>query len=191
MKEIGPKPVYFYVAAALFIAAMIWGYFSFQRQIGTTGDIGTVFSSFNFFKNLSPFWLFVFIFLNNSIKALLVVVFGLLFGIFPLYFTYVNGALLGATISFALYRANLLVLIAGILPHGIFELPALIIAIAYGLWLGTTLVLGFSKKGLIQPAFKQSMKTYFRLILPLLLIGAIIEAFITPVLLNAALKTVQ
>lgn len=179
--------VYIYLTLVLFVLAIVWGYFTFQDQFDGLDSIKNVFSSYGFFQNISPLGLFLFIFINNALKSFMAVILGIALGLFPLYFLYINGILLGATISLAYTRAGLLVVIAGLVPHGIFEIPALIIAISYGIWLGVRTVLGVSKKAPLKPAFQRAMSIYFKVVLPLLFIGAIIEAFVTPILLNKAL----
>lgn len=86
---------------------------------------------------------FIFIFLNNAIKSVLVIFLGAFFGIFPVFFLAVNGLIIGYIIKLTLdgqMAVSLFDLIAKLLlPHGILEIPALIIAGAYGLRLGKLL----------------------------------------------------
>jgi stage II sporulation protein M len=76
-------------------------------------------------------------------------------------------------------------LLAGVVPHGIFEIPAIILAGA----LAVTITLGvyqkldnrqFPLKSVILDAFK----TFLFVCLPLLLIAALVESFVTPLFLG-------
>lgn len=72
---------------------------------------------------------------------------------------------------------------AGILPHGIFEIPALIIACAVGLCncrLITSIIL--KKKQETEPRAQMVSLSwmYVGVVIPLLLIAALVEAFVTP-----------
>jgi nitroreductase len=83
-------------------------------------------------------------------------------------------------------RAELAQLLAGILPHGILEIPALIIAQAAAMSFGATVVTAVFKKerrNRILPSFKQNLR-WLGLALFLLVPAAIIETFVTPLLLD-------
>lgn len=119
--------------------------------------------------------LFLFIFKNNLMTAFSALLFGVVFGLFPLILTILNGYILGFVAGrvflssgfFSLWR---------LLPHGIFELPALIISLSLGLRLGMFI---FAKEGKRKKVFlynlKNSFKAFLYVILPLLLIAAFIE----------------
>ena len=77
-------------------------------------------------------------------------------------------------------------LLAGLLPHGIFELPAFILGEAAALSFGTMAIVAlFRKEGrnLLLPNLKQNSR-YLMIALALLLPAAIIEAYVTPLLLT-------
>jgi uncharacterized membrane protein SpoIIM required for sporulation/ABC-type transport system involved in multi-copper enzyme maturation permease subunit len=79
----------------------------------------------------------------------------------------------------------------GMLPHGIFEIPALILASAAILYLGIALVTPRSQRTLgevLIEAIADWMKIGLGLVLPLLTIAAAIETWVTPVLLSWAIK---
>ena len=79
----------------------------------------------------------------------------------------------------------------GILPHGIFEIPALILASAAILYIGIALVTPRPQRTLgevLIEAIADWTKIGFGIVLPLLTIAAIIETWVTPVLLLSALK---
>lgn len=89
--------------------------------------------------NNSQVWMFLFIFFNNFVKAVAVVFLGALFGIFPVFLLVVNGMLIGYLVSVA-SEAGVDVgpmIVRGILPHGLLEITAIVIAAAYGLRYGS------------------------------------------------------
>lgn len=87
----------------------------------------------------NPQWnFFVFIFLNNAIKGVVIIFLGALFGILPAIFLFINGAVIGYLIHLSALQGQDLfdLIVKGLLPHGIIEIPAIIIACAFGLHFG-------------------------------------------------------
>ena len=81
--------------------------------------------------------------------------------------------------------------IGGLLPHGIFEIPALIIASAAVLRIGAVLVTPQSGRSLgvvLIDALADWCKVTLGIVLPLLAIAAVIEAYLTPVILMSMFK---
>jgi len=79
--------------------------------------------------------------------------------------------------------------ISGLLPHGIFEIPALILASAAMLRIGVVLVtpqLGRSLGEVMLELLADWTKVVIGVVVPLLLIAAVIETYVTPLLLAAA-----
>ncbi len=76
--------------------------------------------------------------------------------------------------------------LTGLLPHGIFELPAFILGEAAALSFGVMVILALFKKerrNLLLPGLKQNLR-YLMVALALLVPAAIIEVYITPLLLT-------
>ncbi|AUO07061.1 membrane protein [Paenibacillus jamilae] len=103
-----------------------------------------------------PQWsFFVFIFFNNAIKCVLVIYTGALFGIVPFIFLIVNGMVLGFVVHLQtdMGRSMYEIVVKGLLPHGVIELPVLIIACAFGLKFGVNIIstlgtsIGLKRKG--------------------------------------------
>ena len=123
---------------------------------------------------LETIWL---IFSNNIRVSFFALVSGLLFGIIPIILAASNGTLIGFVANMAVAKEGILVLWK-IFPHGIFELPAVIISMAVGLRLGKS-VLGFrQKKETTWGLFKESMLVFILVVFVLLFIAAIIEGFL-------------
>lgn len=124
-------------------------------------------------KGLSHLDLIGFIIVNNIKSTFFWVLLGTLFGIFPILGAVVNGYFLGFVSLLSVNNGGILTLWK-ILPHGIFELPAIFISLGIGLKLGTV---AFQKKRL--NSFKyyltNSLKIFLLIIVPLLVVAGIIE----------------
>jgi stage II sporulation protein M len=83
----------------------------------------------------------------------------------------------------------LLTFAVGVLPHGIFELTAIILATAAMLKVGAQLVTPQTEKSLGETLLL-SLADWFRvfigIVLPLLAIASVIEVYITPILIHWA-----
>ncbi|MCR4284623.1 MAG: stage II sporulation protein M [archaeon] len=111
------------------------------------------------------------IFFNNLQASFFAIIFGIGFGIIPLIIAVTNGYLLGFVSREASNIEGPLILWR-ILPHGIFELPAVMFSIGIGLRLGVSL---FSKERKTKKEFKEAIRFFIFVIIPLLLIASIIE----------------
>lgn len=122
----------------------------------------------------------------NNLRA---IVLGVLYGFIP--FLYlpalalgVNAAILGMLAS--LIDGQWLLLAAGILPHGIFELPALFLSLAAGLCLckNINVYIRKNEKGVMKPLLLNILRVVALLVLPLLVIAAVMETYVTPALMQ-------
>lgn len=94
-------------------------------------------------QGLNTFELIKFIILNNSYSALMGILFGILFGIIPLGIMIMNGYVLGFVSNKAVEASGNILTLWQLLPHGIFEIPAIIISISLGIKLGFSLAYSF------------------------------------------------
>lgn len=80
------------------------------------------------------------IFLNNAIKSIFIIFLGAFLGVLPIIFLVVNGMVIGFILQGIANQPEgptvIEVIVKGLLPHGIIEIPAIIIACAYGMKLG-------------------------------------------------------
>lgn len=132
----------------------------------------------------------VFALLMNNWRAML---FSILYGLIPFIFLPAvslmsNGMLLG--IMTGVYQANgmpVVVLAAGVLPHGVFELPALILSIACGVRLcrNMSFLVARSRKSVpfIELA-EDLLRVLVLVIAPLTVAAAFIECYVTPVIMG-------
>jgi len=132
-------------------------------------------------ENLSGMGLIIFIIQNNLITSLVGVIAGVVFGIVPLLTGVFNGYVLGFVSRFAVEESGVRVLWS-LAPHGIFELPALIISLGLGLKIGTGM---FSKKKtwkILKENFANALRVFVLVVIPLLIIAGIIEGVLISVL---------
>lgn len=113
-----------------------------------------------------------FIFFNNFLSGFNGIFFGVLLGVFPIFASVLNGYILG-------FVGNLVVSSQGffhlwrILPHGIFELPAIFISFGLGIRLGFYWIR--KEKDSFKKLFFESLRAFFFIVVPLLIIASIIE----------------
>ena len=120
--------------------------------------------------NLSPLLL-----LANNLRACAVtMLYGLIpFVRLPALALGVNAVLLGGLAAcYAATDTTMLLYAASLLPHGIFELPALILAFSMGLYICAALPLG--------ACLGLAARLLVFLLLPLLILAALTEAYVTP-----------
>ena len=122
---------------------------------------------------LSQLELIKFIFFNNIQSSFIGMLFGIILGIFPVTAAVANGYLLGF-VAEKTAEAGGISILWRIFPHGIFELPALFISLGLGLKLGT-FILKKNKLKTLAIYLLKSIKAFFYIVVPLLIIAAIIE----------------
>ncbi len=127
-------------------------------------------------EGMNALELTIFIFWNNLQASFMGLFFGIFLGIFPVLAAIVNGYLVGFVAAKSVSVEGLFVLWR-LLPHGVFELPAVFIALGLGVRLGLS---PFSSKP--WPSFKyhlqRSTQVFFAIVMPLLIIAAIIEGLL-------------
>ncbi len=115
----------------------------------------------------------LFIFLNNLKAASVAVVTGPLFGIIPVLQTVANGVIIGVVVQRAAETAGVLMTMLALLPHGIFEIPAMLISWGLGLWLG---LWPFNKNNIkFRTRVSMAARAWLRYVVPLLAAAALIE----------------
>jgi uncharacterized membrane protein SpoIIM required for sporulation/ABC-type transport system involved in multi-copper enzyme maturation permease subunit len=130
-----------------------------------------------------------FLFLNNTRAVAFIFLAGMVsFGVLGIMLYMLNIALIGGLYGlFELLGVNPLpIFLAGVAPHGIFEIPALMIGSAVVLYFGAVIVTpqaGKSMGEVILELLADWAKIFIGLVVPLLAIAAVIEAYISPRLL--------
>ena len=174
LKYISENRRFIYAVIILFILAVITGLF-----ISPTQGLIEQFTKYlkeliDATKDLNTSQLIIFIFKNNVVASFLGLFLGIIFGIFPIILCVLNGYILGYVSRLAISEEGIWVLWR-LFPHGVFELPAVLISLGLGVKLGFSL---FGDKKSIVHSFKSSVKAFLLVILPLLIIAAIIEGIL-------------
>jgi stage II sporulation protein M len=140
--------------------------------------------------------LFLAILKNNLQASLLVLVTGLVpFLFIPVFAVLANGA--GIGVITAVYQNSGLdpgaLLLFGIAPHGLFEIPAFLFSAGIGLHLSIFLI----KLILVSPpqnrptflfSLKRALLLWLVIVVPLIIVAALVETFFTPALVQAFVK---
>lgn len=137
------------------------------------------------FLGLSKPRLALAIFLNNALKTLLALVAGVLAGVLPLVLLLVNGYILGLVFHNTVETKGLLAFVLAIAPHGVLELPAVLLGASIGLMLGARAIrrmLGKGEAAGLSRELGRGLRFYIVGIAPMLVAAALIEAFVTAAL---------
>lgn len=152
--------------------------------------------------------LFFALFTHNAASAAELVMFGFLFGVFPAYMMWTNGVVIGYVVhvvSMASHIAPWRIVAFGLLPHGVFELFAILWAGAIGIHNGLSIAqwtrrqfvrwrsrrrpssfIIDARSATLRPVYSAALGSASRLaiIWGILLIAAFVESTITPELLR-------
>lgn len=133
------------------------------------------------------------LFWHNVRAELLIMLAGVFsFGVLGLMLFLGNFSLVGGVLAATklVGLSPLMVFLSGILPHGILELPSIILAAASVLYLGVRLVTPLEGKSIGETmifTIADVLKIFIAVCVPLLLLAGLIEANLTPRILEAAL----
>ena len=138
------------------------------------------------FLNLPKPVLALMIFANNAVKTLLVIVLGIAFAIVPLAFILVNGLAIGVVLHLTAQSKGIAYSLLATVPHGVFELPGVLAGAAIGLMLGGKAIKRVFRRSELHigSELSRALKIFASTIVPLLLIGAITEAYLTAAILG-------
>jgi len=128
----------------------------------------------------NPLELCIKIFSNNIEASLILFLGGASFGIFTILIMSLNGIVIGAIMEIVLKDHSPAFVAAAILPHGIFEIPGFVLAGALGIMLSQALVNEYYGQGDAASEAARLSRLFLLLVLPLITVAAIVEAFITP-----------
>lgn len=187
---------WFLIMFGLFIAVAFISYFiMLKNEALTTGLMDQIAKMFDEKDLLGPdktsFQLAVGLFVNNTIACFSLFVTGFL----PIFLPAIgiiamNSAIMGVLFAFMSFEGMPIfpMIMSGIVPHGIFEIPAIALAGALAFYISIGIYKkinndAYSFKKCITDAFK----TFGFVIVPLLVVAAIIEAYITPVIMAIVL----
>ena len=129
------------------------------------------------YQGLSGGRLFFNILLQNVTATIFLLISGVIVGILPVLAIGSNGFGLGVLFRQAAEVSGYTKAALKVLPYGVFEIPALLIAASYGLWLGVMVVRRIRGKesALLRVQLEHAFRRYFAVVFPLLVVAAAIE----------------
>ena len=163
-----------YIISAIFLLFILIGYFIPAPEFIERAILEFIDELLSRTENLSWAGLVGFIFFNNLQSSFFGMIFGLAFGIFSVITVVVNGYLLGF-VSVRMVETQGFAVLWRLLPHGIFELPAVLVSMGLGLKMGT-FIFRKNKIKSLKEFFLKSLKAFFFVIIPLLVVAALIES---------------
>ncbi len=110
---------------------------------------------------------------KNFLAVLFSIWFGAALGIFPAGAAFLNGIVMGLVFSLG-STLGLWGIVLRIVPHGIFEFPAMFIAFGLGLWLGAW-PFRRNKEETFRSRFFMANRVLLAVVFPLLLAAAVVE----------------
>lgn len=182
--------IYFFLSAASFVLFTIFTTYLFQQNPELTNKLlSSVVNKFQgIVKNgeISLFQLFI-----NNLQASIL---GILIGLVPFFFLSAigivsNAAVLGLLFSSSQVAAYPLwkIILFGIMPHGIFELTAILLSYAMGIcicWNLTKKIVGHRKREPMKDLLQNCLRVTGFIVIPLLVIAALVETYITGQLIS-------
>ena len=129
------------------------------------------------YQGLAGGALFFNILVQNVMATIFVIISGVIVGIIPVFAIGTNGFGLGVLYRQASEVSGYSKAALKVLPYGVFEVPALLIAASYGLWLGVMVVRRMRGKEstLLRFNLEHAFRRYFAVVFPLLVVAAGIE----------------
>ncbi len=172
------------ITSVAFIGAMLLTLFLLQN----IGGVKEILASYmaDIMAQISPddtaHDLFLFIFTNNLRAMTTMIAMGVLpFVFMPIISIVVNGSMISFVALISWEKGlNIAAFLGYILPHGIIEIPLLILSCALGFYLCLSLTKKIISEVSIKEALINIFRTYVLIILPGILVAALIEAYITP-----------
>jgi len=183
------------ISLGLFLLGSISGFYIFKVLLNNNPQVIDSFlkefqDMFGPLKEITSLELFVTIFYINTRTSFLIMMLGVFVGFFPFLSLWGNGTVVGLLYGkFIAEGGNSLVFLMGILPHGVIEIPAILIAASQGFRLGKEIISpppGKSRSESLRVNIRKGLKL-FALIIPLLLIAALIEVYISAYLFKVNL----
>ena len=169
--------VMIFLGSALVGAGVVF----FNPDLGDT-FMGTLQESLNVeeMMNDPPGTLALKLFMNNLQACIILFLGGVTFGLLTAFVLIANGLIIGAVVLISTELQGVPFVIAALFPHGIVELPALFISGALGFMLASALQREWYGEGDAALEAMHYTSLFAKTVLPLLVIAAITEAFITP-----------
>jgi stage II sporulation protein M len=175
------------IAIFLFSAGLVFGLMPLTGTAGLSSEGITALQQLSDILLSLPLPLIaLFIFFKNASALLISFALSPILCLAPVLALTFNGLLLGSVSAMVVQEKSVGFVLAALIPHGIFELPAFIIGEAAALSFGAMVILALFRKEArehLVPSLKQNLK-YLAIAFGLLVPAAIIETYVTPLLLT-------
>lgn len=162
-----------FISIGVFVLFSLIGFFTSPPEIVEQRIIDFIRELLLTTQGMSHWELIGFILFNNIQASFFGIILGIFLGIFPIISSILNGYLVGYVSSVAVSEAGISSLL-NLVPHGIFELPALFISLGMGIKLGL-FIFQKDKKESLKSYLKESLRVFVFVVIPLLIIAALIE----------------
>ena len=176
-------------AVSLFVIGLIFGLVTYNNTPAVlTGETASLDQLTDMLMALPKPALLVAIFLKNLLAVLFSIILSPMFLLVPVLTLLLNGWLIGLISMAVIQEQSAGFLLAGLLPHGIFELTALFIGEAVAFNFGAAVILSLLKGqgSNLRLNLRQNLK-FLTPVIVLLLVAAIIETYLTPLALGLAI----
>ena len=175
---------WFLLASGIFVFGMLLGIVAPADLLPE--DVSMLEETAQSLAGLPLLAIFIFILINNVLAVTLSFALSPFLGVVPVIALLINGWILTVVAVDIAAQESVGYVLAGILPHGIFEIPAFIMAQAAAISFAYSVVAGVfdrEKRGEIQASFRLNIR-YVGAGLVLMIPAAAIETFVTPMLLD-------
>jgi len=180
--------IYFFLTVSTFVLLTIFSTYLFGENPDLTMTLlSTVVDKFQGIMENGEISLLN-LFINNLQASVLGVLVGLIpFLFLPMLGIFSNAAVMGLVFAQFTSSAPLWkVVVLGILPHGIFELTAVFLCYSMGIsicWNLSKKIVGHRKRENLKDLLQNCLRTTVLIVVPLLIIAALVETYITGQLL--------
>ena len=185
----------FWISLVIFFLCWAVSYFVFYSNqdltAGLFNTISQIFQENGVYTESGGISFFALLFNNIRASALMAILGIIPFLFLPAIILGYNAVIIGIACAFSMAMGTgVSFLVLALLPHGIFEIPALILSAALGIYLCKELVkklVGRSRLASFSGVFLSMLRFYLCVILPLLVVAALVETYFTPWLLTTLL----
>ena len=164
-----------FTAIFLFVTGLVFGVYSyFNVPASFTAQTADLQKLNELLQAFPPPLMMAALFVKNLGAVAVSIILSPVFLIVPVLTLLLNGWLIGLLSAAIIQERSVGYLLAGLLPHGIFELPAIFISLGLGLKIGSFI---FQKKKIysFNNYFWSSLRVFIFIVIPLLIAAAIIE----------------
>lgn len=178
---------HFLLSLLLFFASIvigyIYGFFTYSPGGSMAEEFEPLRILFEWIRNLPAPVAALVVYVNNLKTAVLAVFLGLGLGVFPVFIIVSNGFLAGLVIYTAVVEKGIAYIALALLPHGVLEIAMILLSTSIGLRLGSEATNALrGRKTDIRTEFLNGMRVFIYIVVPMLLLAAFIEMYVTAAL---------